>query len=430
MPAPYNYTGGFIDPTQSMMQTLQMGNMLGQMGERRDARQAATEAAEQAKIEANQAAIEKAERDARIAAAWKAAVDNPSGGAFEVLSNLQPTDINEQIRKNVDSLDSAVAAKSLRDLGEVYAAFESNNPEIAIKIMQEKADAYGNAGDKKKQEEVNMLISTAKTGPLGQQSAKVMFGLMMAPLPGGKDAIDAIVKLAEEQRAKTIAGQLEKDKKEGKLDPDKKFGYELQLNKEYTTRAKGFTEALRLETVIKDSAADKSGAGDLALVTTFMKMLDPGSVVRESEFAKAQDTAGLLGKLTASAAKVQSGQILTPQQREDFARLAGQYMAATAEQEKKARKDLDFMVKNYGLNRENVFGTMADREASSSELGATSGAMTLRDYIKTKWPGEIEKIDKLSDAELETVYKKTTAAYKLENAKPAKTDLIVEEVDY
>lgn len=201
MPAPYNYTGGFIDPTQSLMQTLQMGNMLGQMGERRDARQAAIDAAEQTRIATEQAAKEKAERDARISAAWKAAVDNPSGGAFEVLSSLQPADINEEIRKNVTALDSAVVANSLRDLGKVYAAFKSNNPDIAIRYMQEKADAYGTAGDKKKQEEVNMLISTAKTGPLGEQSAEVMFGLMMAPLPGGKDAIDAIVKLTEEQRA-------------------------------------------------------------------------------------------------------------------------------------------------------------------------------------------------------------------------------------
>jgi len=105
-------------------------------------------------------------------------------------------------------------------------------------------------------------------------------------------------------------------------------------------------------------------------------------------------------------------------------------MSASAEQEKKSRKDLEFMVKNYGLNPENVFGTMADSEASSSKPGATSEAMTLRDYIKTKWPGEIEKIDALSDAELENVYKKTTAAYKQENAKPPKTAVITEEVDY
>ena len=232
MPAPINYTAGFVDPTQSMMQTLQMGNMLSQMGAQRDARAAAVDA----EAAAIQAGVQKAERDARIGAAWKAATENPSGGAFELLASLQPEDINEEVRKNVAALDSSIASKNLRDLGEVFAAFESGNTDMGIKIMQERADAYGTAGNTKKQKELQTLINTAKVGDKGAESVKVMLGLMMTPLPGGKDAIDSIVKFGEEQRAQTVAGQLAAAEKAGTLTPEKKFASELSLNKEYETR--------------------------------------------------------------------------------------------------------------------------------------------------------------------------------------------------
>jgi len=46
MPAPINYAQGFTNPMDSIMQTLQLGNALGQMGQIRDQRAAAQQAAE------------------------------------------------------------------------------------------------------------------------------------------------------------------------------------------------------------------------------------------------------------------------------------------------------------------------------------------------------------------------------------------------
>ena len=43
------------------------------------------------------------------------------------------------------------------------------------------------------------------------------------------------------------------------------------------------------------------------MITGFMKMLDPGSVVRETEFATARDTAGLFERLTNEATKIAIG---------------------------------------------------------------------------------------------------------------------------
>ena len=87
-----------------------------------------------------------------------------------------------------------------------------------------------------------------------------------------------------------------------------------------------------------------------------MKMLDPGSVVRETEFANARDTAGLFGMLTATAKKLKDGQFLTPEQRAKFAGLAAQYMDAAAKYEKEIRGDLSGVVRYWKLSEDNVFG--------------------------------------------------------------------------
>ena len=149
-----------------------------------------------------------------------------------------------------------------------------------------------------------------------------------------------------------------------------------------------------------------------------MKMLDPGSVVRESEFAQAQDTSGLLGKLTATATRVANGQILTPEQRKEFQSLAGKYMQASTEHEKRVREGLDFMVKSYGLNADNVFGLKADDTAPQAAAGTTAAPAPIADlgalkaFIKSIRPAsEHAEIDALDEAGLRREFPKSVAKY-------------------
>lgn len=140
------------------------------------------------------------------------------------------------------------------------------------------------------------------------------------------------------------------------LAPEKVFQIEKQLRDEYVKRTGQFTELRGTYDTIRASAADGSGAGDVALVTGFMKMLDPGSVVRETEFANARDTAGLFGLLQATAKKLKDGQFLTPEQRSSFANLAAKYMEASSKYEKEIRSDMTGVVKSWGLSEDNIFG--------------------------------------------------------------------------
>jgi hypothetical protein len=144
----------------------------------------------------------------------------------------------------------------------------------------------------------------------------------------------------------------------GGVDPEKKFTQEEKIRKEWQGRSKVYGELQGTYSNIKSSADAKTGPGDIALITGFMKMLDPGSVVRETEFATARDTAGLYERLLNTSQKLQSGQLFTldSKQRQEYVNLAKQYLDSAQKKAEQEKKDLNIVVKNYKLNPENVFG--------------------------------------------------------------------------
>lgn len=79
---------------------------------------------------------------------------------------------------------------------------------------------------------------------------------------------------------------------------------------------------------VQRAAKDPSAAGDLALIFGVMKTLDPGSTVREGEFANAQNAGGIDDRFVSAYNKVLRGERLSDQQRADFVRTAqGQFAA-------------------------------------------------------------------------------------------------------
>jgi hypothetical protein len=73
---------------------------------------------------------------------------------------------------------------------------------------------------------------------------------------------------------------------------------------------------------ITASLKQNSPAGDLAGATKIMKILDPGSVVRESELGMAMAASGALDRMVNYADMTIRGTKLTPDQRKDFQTLA------------------------------------------------------------------------------------------------------------
>jgi len=109
------------------------------------------------------------------------------------------------------------------------------------------------------------------------------------------------------------------------------FKQEQDTRKDYiaTPEVKAFNEMKSAYGQINAGLNAVSAAGDLTAATKFMKLLDPGSVVRESELYIAMDATGVLDKATNYYSRLSRGEKLTPSQRKDFGNIATQlYKAA------------------------------------------------------------------------------------------------------
>tara|TARA_R100000734_G_C3317870_1_gene111385 strand:- start:997 stop:2352 length:1356 start_codon:yes stop_codon:yes gene_type:complete len=86
---------------------------------------------------------------------------------------------------------------------------------------------------------------------------------------------------------------------------------------------------------------DRPGAGDLALIFSFMKMLDPRSVVREGEFEVAKKVGGPADFLVQTANYIKNGGILSDLTRRSFRDLAyAQYKNATTNLETQNEEEI------------------------------------------------------------------------------------------
>jgi hypothetical protein len=97
--------------------------------------------------------------------------------------------------------------------------------------------------------------------------------------------------------------------------------------------------------VVRDSAANvealsktPSAASDIALIFQYMKILDPQSVVREGEFATAQNAAGVPDRIMNIYNRIISGQRLNEAQRVDFVNQARTLATTKLDQ---YRRDID-----------------------------------------------------------------------------------------
>lgn len=101
---------------------------------------------------------------------------------------------------------------------------------------------------------------------------------------------------------------------------------------------------------IKAGIAQENPVGDLATATKIMKLLDPGSVVRESELAMAMAASGRMDRLQNFVQMQMSGQKLTPTQRKEFGVLADDLMAAASQSYNAKHGEYEGFGKSYGLN--------------------------------------------------------------------------------
>lgn len=155
----------------------------------------------------------------------------------------------------------------------------------------------------------------------------------------------------------------------GNPNADRRFAVQLRSQFNNEADVKAFNDVANSTEIINDLARSGTAADDMALIFSFMKTLDPGSVVREGEFANAQNTAGVPDQIRNLYNRALSGNRLNPNQRKQF--------ASTVQSVYTSRKRrYDQLVRQYqGYARDANLpeGTIQPREAIAFPSAAPAG---------------------------------------------------------
>lgn len=131
---------------------------------------------------------------------------------------------------------------------------------------------------------------------------------------------------------------------------------ETSLRKEFQTETKTYNELKTNIDKIKASAKQDSAAGDISMIFAYMKMLDPTSVVREGEFATAQNAAGVPDRVMNLYNKAMKGERLNGDQRQDFIGTAESIFADEQKRFSDKSKYYSGLAESYGVDPKNVVG--------------------------------------------------------------------------
>lgn len=191
---------------------------------------------------------------------------------------------------------------------------------------------------------MGFLDSAADSGLLGGIAS---FG--QGFLQGQERAEDRKMKQLEHD-AKYKANEIDLQKK----DRQKSFDQAGKLRDDWLKNQTTKNSQSVKEAYDKIRSAPQTAAGDMSLIYGFMRMQDPGSTVREGEFATAQNAAGIPDQIRNMYNRAMSGQRLNPNQRNDFMNSAGRIYSAQQKSQGAFDEQFGGLADTYGIPREEV----------------------------------------------------------------------------
>jgi len=131
---------------------------------------------------------------------------------------------------------------------------------------------------------------------------------------------------------------------------------EGHIRKEFTAQdtVKQFSTIRDAYNKMEASGRDPTPAGDISMIFAYMKMLDPQSVVREGEFATAQNATGVPQQVLNLYNKILEGLRLSPEQRKDFLNQGVKIYGEQERQYKAMRDQYGRIAKDAQLDPNNV----------------------------------------------------------------------------
>ena len=142
--------------------------------------------------------------------------------------------------------------------------------------------------------------------------------------------------------------------------------------------------------------SQESWPWDMAAIFQFMKTLDPTSVVRESEYMAAAESAGKISKWKNMYNKLSKWDLLTPQQTEEFRNLATEFIMNKAKSYERLYNDMARDLEYFNIDKElrptNATQQLLDYWYNSNNNA--TGWTTIGWWTTSTWPVTLSDIFK------------------------------------
>ena len=195
---PIDYTRGFgtVNPLGGAFEAMQAGARFGALEQQRNVFQQQQMALEQEM----QAARAEQERRGQINAEVEQLLRNPfaTSADYQRLVALTPKDQSKAIQDAWAARSAEEKANILTFTGQVQSALATGNPEIAQRLLDERAEAERNAGREGMARQWGTWAEIAKSGP---DALRVVIGDILTTVEGGAAVLNNIATRNTEQRA-------------------------------------------------------------------------------------------------------------------------------------------------------------------------------------------------------------------------------------
>lgn len=230
---------------------------------------------------------------------------------------------NEQLRREIDRENKKAAA-----LSSVRGLLGSMDPENAELI----GGLFDIAPGAVTENVLNQMFAAQQAPSYESPIGKLLADRDLAARRGdtaGVQALDAAIK--------------------GEMGEDKDLGDVLRIRGDVTRNSQEFLVAQNGFQKVTAAARTDSPAGDMAMIFGFMKVLDPGSIVREGEFATVQNSGNVPTQIRALYNRILNGERLTPEQRQDFLFQAREQFVPLIERQQRLVRDAEQFAERNNL---------------------------------------------------------------------------------
>jgi len=153
-------------------------------------------------------------------------------------------------------------------------------------------------------------------------------------------------------KARTVAAATGSDVDLNPMKPEERVKLENTLRSDYIKQSQPFIEVRDAKN--RFDVIETTGAGDIGLVFQFMKILDPGSTVREGEFATASNAAGVPAAVMGQYNKIIGGGTLSDKARREIKSQAEKFYHAAERQHDQTVNSFLQIAKRQKLDDKNV----------------------------------------------------------------------------